>query len=118
MVARYLLGTALGALAAGLFGLLCGAFQMVLSAANWACRASVLSFTTAGALAGLLMGLAAALYRGEGIVAGGGQLRDGAVRGPGVGYRFARPVVVIRLVRIEPFPGGSGGPHTPGPSLN
>jgi hypothetical protein len=118
VVARCLLGTALSALAAGVFGLLCGAFHMVLSAATWACRASVLSFTTAGALAGLLTGLAAALYGGEGILVEGGQRRGGAARGPGVGYRFARPVVVIRSVRIEPFPGGNGGPHTCGPSLN
>jgi hypothetical protein len=118
MVARCLLETVLGALAAGLVGLLCGAFQAVLSAGHWACLASVLSFTTAGALAGLLTGLAAALYRGEGVLAEGGQFHDGAARGPGVGHRFARPVVVIRSVRIEPFPGGSSGPHTPGPSRN
>jgi len=86
----------------------------VLSAGHWACLASVLSFTTAG----LLTGLAAGLYHGEGVLAEGGQFHEGAARGPGVGHRFARPVVVIRSVRIEPFPGGSGGPHTPGSSRN
>jgi hypothetical protein len=118
LLAHGLIGTVLGSLCGALFGLLFAELEAALKAGNVAVMTAALPFAAAGAGAGLLTGLAAALGSGELPAASDPQRRGGATRRLDMGYRFARPVLVVRSVEREGCPVARGPLHKRGPSLN